>query len=188
MPSSVSAVGDWLAIGATAYAIPDGQLEWGVLLPVTYLCTLDPAVAALTHAIDFIGDADVLLALSVPEVHVACAGEPGTKEHGLPRCCWTRDTWNRFREVLRRFLIGKESRCTLVRGYFSVGLGAEREKENAKNTFHGLFFTMKVRGKEVLRTLLFLVNNLELLIDVVLDDFVVGVVRNKRMTYACCGR
>lgn len=155
---------------------------------MTYLCTLDSAVATLTHAIDLVGDTDVLLALSVPDIHVARAGEPSTKEHRLTRRCWTGDAWNCLREVVRRFFVGKESRCTLVRGDFSVGLGAEREKENAKNTFHGLFLTMKVREKEVLNRLLLLVNNLELFVDVVLDDFVIGVVGNERMTYSCCGR
>lgn len=188
MTSGVGAVGDWLAIGATPYAIPDGQLERSVLLPVTYLCTLDSTIATLTYAVDFVCDADILLALSVPDIHVPRAGEPSTKEHRLTRRCWAGDAWNCLREVVRRFFVGKESRCTLVRGDFSVGLGAEREKENAKNTFHGLFLTMKVREKEVWNRLLLLVNNLELFVDVVLDDFVIGVIGNERMTYACCGR
>lgn len=178
MTSGVGAVGDWLAIGATPYAIPDGELERSFLLPVTYLCALDSTIATLTHAVDFIGDADVLLALSVPKVHVPRAGEPSTEEHGLARRCWAGHTWNCFREVMSRFLVGKESRCPLIRGDLSVGVSTEREKEDAENTFHGLFLTMKVGTKEVLSKPLFLVNNLELLIDVVLDDFVVGVVSN----------
>jgi len=127
---------------------------------------LHSTIASLTHAIDLIGDTNVLLALSVPDIYVARAGEPSTKEHRLTRCSWAGDAWNYLREVVRRFFVGKESRCTLVRGDFSVGLGAEREKENAKNTFHGLFLTMKVREKEVLNRLLLLVNNLELFVDV----------------------
>lgn len=47
---------------------------------------------------------------------------------------------------------------------------------------------MKLGVKEALSKLLFLVNNLELLVDVVLEDFVVGVVRNERMAYTCRGR
>ena len=146
----VGAVGDWLAISATAYAIPDGELERSVLFPVTYLRTLDSTIAPLTHAVHFVGDADILLALSIPEVNVPRTGEPGTEEHWLTCRCWPGDAWNRFWEVLRRLLVGKESRCSLIRGDFSVGLGAEREEENAENTFHGLFLTVKVGVKEVL--------------------------------------
>lgn len=71
MTNSVGAVGDWLAIGATAYAIPDRGSEWSVFLPVPYLRALDLAVATLTHAIDLVGDTDVLVALSVPDIYVA---------------------------------------------------------------------------------------------------------------------
>jgi len=143
LTSGVGTVGDWLAVSATAYAIPDRELERSVLLPVTYIRTLDSTVATLTHAVDFVGDADILLALSVPDIHVPRAGEPSAEEHGLASCCRASDTWNRFREVVSRFLVWKESRCPLVRGDLSVGVSTGREKKDAEDTFHGLFLTMK---------------------------------------------
>ncbi|MEX5545470.1 hypothetical protein Q1J68_07635 [Pseudomonas pergaminensis] len=136
LASDVGTVGDWLAVSATAYAIPDRELERSVLFPVTNICTLDSTVATLTHAVDFVSDADILLALSVPDINVPRAGEPSAEEHWLTRRCWAGDAWNRFRKVVGLFLVWKESRCTLVRRDFGVGVSTGREKKDAEDTFH----------------------------------------------------